>query len=60
EIINTLDKRPLTLQDIELLFDEESKKRLLQLIENKEIVVRKLDNLEFFIPYQNIQRKKSK
>jgi wyosine [tRNA(Phe)-imidazoG37] synthetase (radical SAM superfamily) len=60
EIINTLDKRPLTLQDIELLFDEESKKRLLQLIENKEIVVKQLDNLEFFIPYQNIQRKKSK
>ncbi|DAB27447.1 MAG TPA: radical SAM protein, partial [Sulfurimonas sp. UBA10385] len=28
EILNTLDKRPLTMDDINLLFDEESKKRL--------------------------------
>ncbi|MDH4944930.1 radical SAM protein [Sulfurimonas sp. C5] len=60
EIINTLDKRPLTPQDIELLFDEESKKRLLNLVENKQIMIKKLDNLEFYIPSVNDHRKKSK
>ncbi len=60
EIINTLDKRPLTPQDIELLFDEESKQRLFDLVEKKQIMIKKLDNLEFYIPSVNDHRKKSK
>ncbi|WP_428740001.1 radical SAM protein [Sulfurimonas sp.] len=60
EIINTLDKRPLTMQDIELLFDEESKNRLLKLIEEQVIIVKKLDNLEFFTPTTHLIRKKDK
>ncbi|QOP41692.1 radical SAM protein [Sulfurimonas marina] len=60
DILNTLDKRPLTMQDIELLFDDDSKKRLLQLVETKQILVKKLDNLEFFIPSENSHRKKIK
>ena len=60
EIINTLDKRPLTMQDIELLFDQQSKERLLKLLEDQVIVVKKLDNLEFFIPHKNAQRKRQK
>lgn len=60
EILNTLDKRPLTTEDINLLFDEESKKRLEQLISNKEITTKKVGNLEFYILHENEKRKRLK
>jgi wyosine [tRNA(Phe)-imidazoG37] synthetase (radical SAM superfamily) len=60
EIINTLDKRPLTQEDIDLLFDEESKTKLSKLISQEKIGIKKLDNLEFFIPAQNSIRKRKK
>ena len=60
EIINTLDKRPLTQEDIELLFDEESKKSLQRLLNEKQVAIKKLDNLAFYIPAQNLQRKREK
>lgn len=60
EIINTLDKRPLTPQDVALLFDQDSQKRLHKLIEDNRIGIKKLDNLEFFVPSENAHRKKSK
>lgn len=60
EILNTLDKRPLTMEDIDLLFDEESKKRLENLISESKIVTKKVGNLEFFILHENEKRKRSK
>lgn len=60
EILNTLDKRPLTTEDINLLFDEESKKRLEHLISNKEITTKKVGNLEFYILHENEKRKRLK
>ncbi|WP_345993381.1 radical SAM protein [Sulfurimonas sp. HSL-1716] len=60
EIINMLDKRPLTFEDIELLFDKDSKTRLEKLIKNGEITVKKVGNLEFLIPLGNLKRKRQK
>ncbi len=60
EIINTLDKRPLTQEDIDLLFDETSKERLNKLCSENRITLKKLDNLEFFVPTQNSTRKRKK
>jgi len=48
EILNTLDKRPLTMEDINLLFDEPSKISLQNLIKQGLVKIKKLDNLEFF------------
>jgi wyosine [tRNA(Phe)-imidazoG37] synthetase (radical SAM superfamily) len=60
EIINTLDKRPLTQDDINLLFDKTSKERLKELLQSEEIVVKNVGNLEFFVPHANMQRKRQK
>ena len=60
DIINTLDKRPLTMDDINLLFDEDSKERLNKLINENKIVKKSASSLEFLVPYANIKRKKKK
>jgi len=60
EIINTLDKRPLTQEDVEFLFDEASKKRLLALIEAKKIEIVERAKLQFYVPAENLQRKRKK
>lgn len=60
EILNTLDKRPLTYDDINLLFDEDSKQRLEQLIKAAKIVKKVVGNLEFLVPHENEQRKRKK
>lgn len=60
DILNTLDKRPLTMDDINLLFDEESKKRLNNLLSNSKVVIKKVGNLEFFILNENEKRKRAK
>jgi len=60
EIINTLDKRPLTQEDINLLFDDASKERLQTLLNSNKIVIKKIGNLEFFLPSQNMTRKRKK
>ncbi len=60
EIINTLDKRPLTQQDVELLFDADSLKRLDLLVKNHEISLKKISNLEFFVPTKNLKRIRQK
>ena len=57
EILNTLDKRPLTMSDINLLFDEDSKTRLNQLIKDEIIVIKIVSNLEFLIKKSNKKRK---
>ncbi len=59
EILNTLDKRPLTMDDINLLLDKDSKKRLESLINNKKIVKRLVGNLEFLLPDTNLKRKRN-
>ncbi|MBU0632960.1 radical SAM protein [bacterium] len=58
KIINTLDKRPLTLEDIELLFDEDSKSRLKKLIETGDITTNRIGNLEFLVLSKNLKRKR--
>ena len=60
DILNTLDKRPLTQADINLLLDEESKLRLEKLLENGEVLKKETSNLEFLVPAKNIQRKRKK
>lgn len=60
EILNTLDKRPLTMDDINLLFDSESKKRLEKLIEEEKVVKKIVGNLQFLIPHANVKRKRKK
>jgi len=59
-ILNTLDKRPLTQEDIELLFDEKSKERLKNLLNENRVIIKKLENIEFYIPKNNLNRKKKK
>jgi len=60
EILSTLDKRPLTAEDIEALFDSESKERLKNLIRQGRIAEIERSNVIFFIPSANIHRKRSK
>jgi wyosine [tRNA(Phe)-imidazoG37] synthetase (radical SAM superfamily) len=60
EILNTLDKRPLTKEDIKLLLDEESQELLDTLIKEKKVAIRKVQNLEFLLPSENIKRKRSR
>ncbi len=60
EILNTLDKRPLTYDDINLLFDEPSKEKLQTLLDAKKVIKKSVGNLEFLIPFENELRKKDK
>ena len=60
EICNTLDKRPLTMEDIEILFDKESQKRLQELIQEGQITTKNVGSLEFFLPSKNFLRKRAK
>ena len=48
DILNTIDKRPLTQNDIDLLFDQDSKDRLAILIDRSQITKKIVGNLEFF------------
>jgi len=60
EILNTLDKRPLTMDDINLLFDTDSMARLNNLIDSQKVVKKAVGNLEFLIPHANKKRKLKK
>ena len=60
EIVNTLDKRPLTAEDVTLLFDEASKERLRKLIEAGEIVETTGSGIAFYVPAKNVARKRQK
>ena len=60
EIINTLDKRPLTPEDVKILFDPESSQRLLSLVEAKKVIVIERAKLKFYVPAENLQRKRKK
>jgi len=58
EILNTLDKRPLTIDDINILFDESSKVKLETLIKEQKIIKKMVGNLEFLLPATNAKRKR--
>ena len=60
DILNTLDKRPLTMDDINLLLDNDSKKRLESLINRSKVVKKMVGNLEFLLPDTNLKRKRNK
>ncbi len=59
EILTTLDKRPLTSDDIDALFDEESKKQFQILLSEGKITTIERSNIIFFLPSQNSERKRS-
>ena len=48
EIIRTIQRRPLTEEDIEILFDNESKKRLLKLVKERIIIEKELNRVKFY------------
>jgi len=60
EILTTLDKRPLTSDDINALFDSESKQRFENLLNQGKIAQIERSNVNFFSPSENIHRKRSK
>ena len=60
EILNTLDKRPLTINDIHLLFDKRSIESLHALIKEEKIIKKVVSNLEFLVPQENVNRKRNK
>lgn len=60
DIMSTLDKRPLTRDDIDALFDNESKIVFERLVNEGKIVQIERSNVIFFIPVQNIDRKRLK
>ena len=60
EIINTIDKRPLTQEDIKLLFDASSQKRLEELLKTQDVITNSVGDLEFYILSKNMQRKRLK
>ena len=60
EILNTLDKRPLTINDIHLLFDKRSIESLHALIQEGKIIKKVVSNLEFLVPQENASRKRNK
>lgn len=60
DILTTLDKRPLTMDDIDALFDADSKKRFENLLHQGKIAQIERSNIIFFIPSENIDRKRSK
>ena len=60
EILNTLDKRPLTPEDVDLLFDEASKERLMQLVTKGTIIETERSGILFYVPSRNVARKRQK
>lgn len=60
DILSTLDKRPLTMDDMNALFDADSKKRFENLLNLGKIAQIERSNIIFFTPTENIHRKRSK
>ncbi len=53
EILHTLAKRPLTSEDIQLLFDPDSRKRLTKLLKEEKITIRENHGVNFYVLSQN-------
>ena len=49
EIIETLKKRPLTQDDVDVLFDKPSQKRLQDLVEKEQVILLKSSGYDFFV-----------
>ncbi len=47
-ILTTLAKRPLTQEDIDLLFDSSSQKRLQKLLDEQRVIIRNTHGVDFF------------
>jgi wyosine [tRNA(Phe)-imidazoG37] synthetase (radical SAM superfamily) len=60
EILNTLDKRPLTMEDMKLLFDNASQARLEALLKSGKIVTETTSGITFYLPAENLRRKRRK
>jgi wyosine [tRNA(Phe)-imidazoG37] synthetase (radical SAM superfamily) len=60
EILNTLDKRPLTMEDIKLLFDDETLARFETLTKEGRIVPETTSGITFYLPAENLRRKRQK
>ncbi len=60
EIVNTLDKRPLTMDDMQLLFDTPTMERLKKLIDTGKIVTETGSGIPFYLPAGNLHRKRQK
>jgi len=60
DILTTLDKRPLTEDDINALFDEESKKQFQILLNEGKITQIERSNIIFYLPLENSERKRPK
>ncbi len=60
EILNTLDKRPLTMHDMQTLFDDATLQRLDTLIEAGHIVASSASGVTFYLPAKNLHRKRRK
>lgn len=60
EILNTLDKRPLSMEDMRLLFDDDTLQRLDALIKTGRIVPESRSGITFYLPAGNLHRKRSK
>jgi wyosine [tRNA(Phe)-imidazoG37] synthetase (radical SAM superfamily) len=60
EILSTLDKRPLTRDDIDALFDEPSRQRFETLAREGKIAQIERSHVVFYLPIQNLHRKRSK
>jgi len=59
EIINTLDKRPLSLEDMALLFDEASMARFRTLCDAGKIIAENSSGIVFYLPAGNLRRKRT-
>ena len=60
EILNTLDKRPLTREDIELLFDAATQERFEALVDSKSIVTEQASGVVFYMPAETLAQKRRK
>ena len=49
EILETIKKRPLTQEDVDVLFDEESKKRVVEMINNQLLTIVNSSGYDFFV-----------
>ncbi len=58
EILTTLDKRPLTRDDIDALFDPPSVERFERLLSEGKIASTERSNIVFYLPAQNVGRKR--
>ncbi len=59
DILETIRKRPLTQEDIDVLFDSKSKDKLKVLVNEKEIQIASSSEYDFFIRYHEENTKKA-